>query len=301
MNFDAVIIGGGPAGITAGIYLARAGKKAALVEGGMFGGQVATTSLVENYPGTGAIEGSELSLRMLEDLKRTNVHVINENADAVDFSKEDKVVETKSYRLIAKTVILAMGVRPRQINEDLENKFRGRGVSYCATCDGALYKHKDVMVIGGGNSAFIDAKYLSGIARNVYLVHRTDRFRVGDNVVKETEKLGVKIITYNVLSDIVGDKIVEEVVLTNTQTGKQTKVKVNGLFISAGRVPNTELVAGKLPLDENGFIESADCKTNIEGVYACGDIRTKPLRQIVTATSDGAVCSALAVLYLSKR
>ncbi|MBQ7579286.1 MAG: FAD-dependent oxidoreductase [Clostridia bacterium] len=301
LNFDAIIIGGGPAGITAGIYLKRAGKNVAILEGEMFGGQVATTSLVENYPGVGKIDGSSLALNMMADIKQSGATIIYENATKLHLEGEIKQVETKNYILEAKTVILAMGVRPRQINSELEKKFIGKGVSYCATCDGALYKNKDVAVIGGGNSAFIDAKYLSGVAKSVTLVHRSEKYRVSENVVEETKNLGVKLLPNYVLTNLVGENHLEKVVLKNTISGKEEELEVSGLFIAAGRVPNTELVAGVLNLDDNGFIISQDCKTNIDGVFACGDIRTKELRQIVTATSDGAICATLATFYLNRR
>ena len=301
LNFDAIIIGGGPAGITAGIYLKRAGKNVAILEGEMFGGQVATTSLVENYPGVGKIDGSSLALNMMADIKQSGATIIYENATKLHLEGEIKQVETKNYILEAKTVILAMGVRPRQINSELEKKFVGKGVIYCATCDGALYKNKDVAVIGGGNSAFIDAKYLSGVAKSVTLVHRSEKYRVSENVVEETKNLGVKLLPNYVLTNLDGENHLEKVVLKNTISGKDEELEVSGLFIAAGRVPNTELVAGVLNLDDNGFIISQDCKTNIDGVFACGDIRTKELRQIVTATSDGAICATLATFYLNRR
>ena len=301
LNFDAVVIGGGPAGITAAIYLKRAGKNVAVLEGEMFGGQVATTSLVENYPGVGSIDGASLALNMAADLKKSEAVVIYENAIKVDLSGEVKKVETANYYLSAKVVILAMGVRPRQINSQLEKKFVGRGVSYCATCDGALYKNKDVLIIGGGNSAFIDAKYLVGIAKSVTIVHRSEKYRVSENVKAEVEKLGVKFLPNFVLTDLVGEDHLNTIVLKNVIDGHEKRVAASGLFIAAGRVPNSELVAGMLDLDEIGYIKSTDCKTNIDGVFACGDIRTKELRQIVTATSDGAICATLATLYLNKR
>ena len=301
LNFDAIIIGGGPAGITAGIYLKRAGKNVAVLEGEMFGGQVATTSLVENYPGFGAIDGASLAFSMQKDLKNSGATIINEKAIKLNLDGDIKQVQTASFVLSAKVVILAMGVRPRQINSQLEKKFVGRGVSYCATCDGALYKNKPVCVIGGGNSAFIDAKYLSGVAGSVTIVHRSEKYRVSENVVEETKKLGVKFLPNFVLTDLIGETHLEKVVLKNTISGEEKQIEANGLFIAAGRVPNSELVAGVLDLDEIGYIISDDCTTKLGGVFVCGDIRTKNLRQIVTATSDGAVCATLATMYLNKR
>ena len=296
--YDCVIIGGGPAGMTAGIYLARAGKKVVLLEGDKFGGQIATTTLVENYPGVGSTSGTELSNKMYDDLVRTKVEIIRENCCDVVLNDKIKLVKTKTHNLYTKTIILAMGVRPRQINAELENKFNGNGLSYCAIQDGGKFVDKNVAVIGGGESAFVDAIYLAEIARSVILVHRTDRFRVADIRKQEAIEKGVKIIPFNVIKDLSGESKLREIQLINTQNGETTNYKIDGLFIAAGRVPNTEIVAGKVDLDESGYIVSNDCKTNVDGVFVSGDIRTKDLRQIVTATSDGAISAILAISFL---
>ncbi len=296
--YDSVIIGGGPAGITAGIYLARAGKRVAIFEGGDFGGQIATTTLVENYPGVSSVSGKQLSSDMYDDLERTKAEIIKENVTNIDMDDVIKVVESKSRKLHTKSIILAMGVRPRQINAELENKYAGHGLSYNAIQDGNDYKGKNVAVIGGGESAFVDAIYLTDIAKSVMLVHRTDRFRVADVRRDEAVAKGVKIVPYNVIRNLSGHGRLDKMELVNTQTGDISIYNIDGVFIAAGRVPNTELVAGKVNIDESGYIVSSDCKTNIDGVYACGDIRTKDLRQIVTATSDGAICAILAIGYI---
>lgn len=297
--FDCVIIGGGPAGITAGIYLKRAGKNVALLEGGMFGGQVATTPTVENYPAVGKILGFELATKFYEDLQNCGVKIIYENAKNVDFSSSVKIIETKNSKILAYSVILAMGVRPRQVNEQIEEKFKGKGISYCATCDGALFKGKKVAVIGGGKSAFIEAQYLKGLNCDVTLIHRTDKFRVAEYEVENLEKIGVKIMPYYILTDVFGNNKLEQIELTNVHNGEKVKIDIDGLFIAVGRVPNSELVAGKIKQDDMGFIISDDCNTNISGVFVAGDIRTKNLRQIVTATSDGAISATNAIMYLN--
>jgi len=297
--YDSIIIGGGPAGITAGIYLARANKSVLLLEGGEFGGQIATTTLVENYPGAGSVNGVELSKSMLNDLTRTKAEVVQENCVELDLNKEIKEVKTKTNCYCAKSVILAMGVRPRQINSDMEDKFANKGLCYGATSSGDLYKDKSVMVVGGGKSAFVDALYLADIAKSVKLVHRTDKFRVSEIEMNQAKDKNIEIIPYNVIKELIGKDSLEEVVLVNTQTGEESSHKLDCLFISAGRVPNTELVAGKVLLDDSGYIVSQDCKTNVEGVFVCGDIRTKDLRQIVTATSDGAISAILAIGYIA--
>ncbi|MBE5734942.1 MAG: FAD-binding protein [Clostridiales bacterium] len=297
--YDCIIIGGGPAGMTAGIYLARANKKVLLLEGGAFGGQIATTTRVENYPGAGSITGPQLSLDMLSDLQRTSAEIICENCISLDIDGDLKVVKTDSAEYLTKTVILAMGVRPRQINSDMEDRYKLKGLSYSATQEGKAYAGKKVAIVGGGKSAFVDAFYMSEIA-DTMLIHRTDKFRVTEAEVEEAKSKGIKIIPYHVIRDLQGDDRLEKLVLVNTQTGEETVYDIDGLFISAGRVPNTELVAGVIDLDDSGYIVSDDCRTNVDGVFACGDIRTKDLRQIVTATSDGAICAILAIGAMRK-
>lgn len=298
--FDCLIIGGGPAGVTAAIYLKRAGKTVALFEGGMFGGQVATTSLVENYPAVGEIEGFMLATKFLEDLKRNDVKIIYENAVNFNFNSAPLEVETKSGKFKGRTIILAMGVRARQIDPELENKFKGKGISYCATCDGGFYKNKDVAVIGGGKSAFSEAVYLAGICKTVTLVHRSDKFRVSQQEVNFAKSKRIKIKPFYVLTNVFGEDKLSGIEVTNTNTGKSEKLNIDGLFVSVGRVPNTELLAGKILLDEFGFIKSEDCTTSVKNVFVAGDIRTKSLRQIVTATSDGAISATLAIMALNQ-
>ena len=295
---DCVIIGGGPAGMTAGIYLARANKKVVVLENDEFGGQIALTTRVENYPGTGSIDGKTLSQNMLEDLRRSGAEIVQANCYKVDLQESLKKVYTPSIEFHCKSVILAMGVRPRQINSEVENKFKGKVLSYSATSDGEYYSGKKVAIVGGGKSAFVDALYMTDIAENVMLVHRTDKFRVTDKEIEEAEAKGIKILPYHVIREIVGNDGLEKVVFVNTLDGVETEYNLDALFISAGRVPNTELVAGVIDTDDSGYIKSDDCCTNIQGVFACGDIRTKVLRQIVTATSDGAICAILAINHL---
>ncbi len=297
--YDSIIIGGGPAGMTAGIYLARAGKRVILLEGGTFGGQIATTTMVENYPGTGSITGEKLSNDMLNDLSQTSAKIVRENCISLELAGDIKIAKTNTSEYRSKTVILAMGVRPRQINALLENKYKCKGLSYSATAEGEKYIGKKVAVVGGGKSAFVDAFFLSNIA-DTTLIHRTDKFRVPEAEIEDAKSKGIKIIPYHVIKDMYGEDSLEGVVLVNTLTAEEKILDLDALFISAGRVPNTEIVAGVVDLDDAGYIVSNDCRTNIEGVFACGDIRTKELRQIVTATSDGAICAILAISAMKK-
>lgn len=298
--YDCVIIGGGPAGVTAGIYLARAGKKVALLEGGMFGGQVATTAWVENYPAVGKVEGFTLATKFLDDLKLQDVEIIYENAISCELNNKIKTIITLNRKIKTLSVIIAMGVRPKQISPEIEARFVGKGISYCATCDGHFYKGKSVAVIGGGKSAFVEAEYLVNLAKEVYLIHRSNNYRVSEVEINKLKNKGVKFLPYQVLTNVNGNSNLNEIELSNTQTGEITKLKVDGLFVAVGRVPNSEIFNGKLKLDEFGFIESENCETSIKGVFVAGDIRTKNLRQIVTATSDGAVCATLALAYLKE-
>lgn len=298
---DCVVIGGGPAGMTAGIYMARANKKVVILENEEFGGQIALTTRVENYPGAGSIDGKTLSKNMLEDLVRSGAEIITEKCIRVDLCDDIKKIYTENFEFQCRSVILAMGVRPRQINSKVENKFKGNGLSYSATSDGEYYSGKKVAVVGGGKSAFVDALYMTDIADSVMLVHRTDKFRVTDKEIEDAKNKGVQILPYHIIREIVGEERLQKVVFVNTLDGVETTYNLDALFISAGRVPNTELIAGVIETDDSGYIKSEDCTTNIEGVYACGDIRTKDLRQIVTAVSDGAICAILAISHLRNK
>ncbi|MCR5553526.1 MAG: FAD-dependent oxidoreductase [bacterium] len=298
--YDCAIIGGGPAGITAGIYLTRAGKSVVLFEGEVFVGQMATTPKIENYPSAGEISGFDLSLKMLNDLKRTKATIVEEKVIKLSLVGDEKTIKTPSGEYVAKSVILAMGVRPRQVDKRLEDRFLGRGISYCATCDGNLYKDQPVCIIGGGNSAFSEALYLANLASQVYLVHRSEKFRAEEsliNAVKENVK--IKMMPNYVLDDLVGEQKVNSVKLKSVLNGETIELNVECVFVSIGRVANSELVVGQVQVDENGFIVSNDCLTSEAGVFVAGDIRTKALRQIVTATSDGAISANLAVKYLN--
>ena len=231
--YDCAIIGGGPAGMTAGIYLTRAGKKVVLFEGEVFGGQVATTPKVENYPSAGEISGIDLSFKMLNDLKRTKATIVEEKVIKLSLKGEEKTIKTPSGEYAAKSVILAMGVRPRQVDKRLEDKFLGRGISYCATCDGNLYKDQPVCIIGGGNSAFSEALYLANLASQVYLIHRSDKFRAEEsliNSVKENER--IKMMPNYVLEDLNGDEKVHSVSLKNVLNGETVEVNAECVFVS---------------------------------------------------------------------
>ncbi|HBU11413.1 MAG TPA: thioredoxin-disulfide reductase [Clostridiales bacterium] len=297
---DVLIIGGGPAGMTAAIYAARAGLKTLLLESAFAGGQIVNTPIIENYPGLKqGVSGADLAMDMLEQVKRTGAEVKLETVKELKLLGDVKKAETSKGTYEAKTVILAMGAKPRLLGITGESEFAGAGVSYCATCDGALFRDKDVAVIGGGNTAVGDALYLARLCKKVYLVHRRERFRAQDALVKQAQKTAnIEFVLAHVAKEITGEFAVQKVVLEAAGGGKK-EIPVSGVFVAVGQVPKTDLIAGQVPLDKAGYIiAEADCQTSVEGVFAAGDIRTKRLRQVVTAASDGAVAATQAEEYL---
>ena len=303
MIYDAIIAGGGPAGYSAALYLAMAGYSALVIERLTEGGQAALTDTIENYPGfdTG-IGGYELGMKMKNGAARFGAESIYANISELNLDGEYKSVIADGKEYLARSVILATGASPRRLGLAGEEAFTGMGVHYCAHCDGRFYKDKIVSVIGGGNSAIEDCIYLAKLAKKVILIHRRDTFRASKY---NQERLnGLKNLEYR-LNSTVSELINEdgriagvEIVASN---GEKERISLDGVFVSIGRQPETSLVKGKLLLDEAGYvIADESTKTSIEGVFAAGDLRTKPLRQIVTAASDGAVAAVMAEEYVSR-
>lgn len=288
MNYDCIIVGGGPAGMAAAIYLRRGGKKVLLIERGLFGGQMLNTTEIENYPGYKSIMGGDLALSMSEQVEALETEVEYSEVVSVDLSGEEKIITTTNNEHRAKYVIFALGANPSKLNIQNEKEFSGRGVSYCATCDGAFYKDKTVAVVGGGNTALLDATYLSNIAKKVYIIHRRNEFRATDILVKRAKAISnIELLTPRCIQEINGDSKLREITLDNG-----SKIEVDGLFIAVGVRPNTELLKDKVELDEKGFVVVNNHKeTNIENVYAIGDCTNTNLRQVITACSDGAVAA----------
>lgn len=290
---DLIIIGGGPAGLTASIYAKRFGLNTLLIEKLGTGGQVPLTDLVENFPGfPEGISGIELATKITEQAKRFNTEIINEEVLEVDFG-EPKKVKTSTGIYESKGIIIATGANPKKLNIPGEKEFTGRGVSYCAVCDAYFYKNKDVVVVGGGDSALTEALYLTTFVNKLYLVHRRDKFRAAqylqDKVFKNNK---IEIIFNSELKEIKGEKRVEKVIVLNKEKNENIELNVNGVFIYVGLNPNSEMFKDKINLDENGFIiTDEDMRTNIKFVYAAGDVRRKSLRQIITACSDGAIAA----------
>lgn len=302
MIYDTFILGGGPAGYTAALYAARAGLSTALLEKMAPGGQMGLTGEIENYPGfPDGIDGFTLGMNMEQAATRFGVETLYGEVTRVDFSNEIKKVFTQNETFEAKTVIVATGANPRVLGLPKEQEFTARGVHYCAHCDGGFYKGKTVVVVGGGNSAVQDALYLAGLCEKVILVHRRDTFRA--EKIYQTALSAKENVTY-CLNRVLTDFTVEEgkitgAVVKNVENGTTETLPCDGIFISIGRAPATEFLKDVLPLDKAGYIIADETtKTPISGVFAAGDLRTKPLRQIVTATADGATAAHFAAEYL---
>ncbi len=297
--YDIIIIGGGIAGLTSAIYASRASKKVLVLEALSYGGEIINSIDIENYPGLFHISGVELANRLYNQAKELNAEIKFEKVEKITDDKIKEVVTNKNvYK--TKSVIIATGLKRRKLALQNEEVLLGKGVSYCATCDGNFYKDKDVAVVGGGNTALEDALYLSNIAKTVYLIHRRDTFR-GDlktlNLLKEKEN--VKIILNSKITKIVGENILESIEITNNENVIDT-LNISGLFIAIGFAPENELFKDLINLDNNNYIIAGeDCKTNKDGIFVAGDIRTKEVRQLVTAASDGAVAATNAIKYVN--
>lgn len=292
--YDVIILGGGPAGLSASIYAKRFGLSTLLIEKVGIGGQASLTDLIENYPGfPEGISGAELVNKMEEQAKKFGVEFLIDEVLDINFEDEIKKVNTNTANFESKGVIIATGANPKKLDVPGEKEFTGKGVSYCAVCDAFFYKNKDVLVVGGGDSAISEALYLTTFANNVYVVHRRDKLRAAyylqDRALKNQK---IKFIFNSVLKEIKGDKRVNKVSIQNIKEDKLYELDVSGVFIYVGLIPNSELFKNKLEFDENGFIiTDDDMRTNKKFVYAAGDVRKKSLRQIVTACADGAIAA----------
>ena len=303
--YDMLIIGGGPAGYTAALYAARAGLDVAVIEKMSIGGQMALTDIIDNYPGFDeGVEGFTLGMKMQAGAERFGAKTIYAEVTEVALSEDIKRVTTTDGTLLARTVVIATGADPRTLGIAGEERLIGRGLHYCAHCDGRFYKGKEVVVVGGGNTAAADALYLSRLAAKVTVVHRRDSLRA----TRIYHEPLMKAENVEFLWDCeVADYLLEEgargrikgALIKNRKTGEATELTCDGIFVSVGRKPNTELLAGQVTLDEGGYIVADETtRTNLAGVYAVGDVRTKALRQVVTAVGDGAVAAHFAEEYL---
>lgn len=296
--YDIIIIGAGPAGLTAALYAKRAEKKVLILEAKSYGGQIINSSNIENYPTQLHISGFDFATNLYNQIKNLDVEIKYEKVLEITKNKE---VITDNNKYNAKSIIISTGCKNRKLNIENEDKFIGKGISYCATCDGAFYKGKDVAVVGGGNTAIEEALYLSNIVNKVYIIHRRNEFRADKSEIDKLNcKNNIEIIYNNKINKIIGDKKLSEIEIINNDNKKST-IKIDGLFIAIGRIPENNSYINLINLDENGYIISNEnCNTNIDGIFVAGDNRTKKLRQLVTATSDGAIAANEAIYYLKK-
>ena len=300
-KFDVIVLGGGPAGYTAAMYTARAGLSTLVIEKLYAGGQMTQTPNIENYPGfPQGIDGVLLGMNFQAGAQNAGVQTLNAEVTAVKLQGEEKVLTTAEGDYIGKTVIIATGADHRHLGLEREWELTGKGVAYCATCDGMFYRGKIVAVVGGGNSAASEALVLSRIAKKVYLIHRRDSLRASKTYHEPLQQAeNVEFIWNSQVSGLLGNEKLSGVVLQNVQTGEERELELDGLFVSIGRNPATEMFRGQLELDEAGYIVADEStRTSLPGVYAVGDVRTKEVRQIVTAAADGAVAALAACRYL---
>lgn len=302
-EFDTVILGGGPAGLSAAIYSARGACSTAIVDTSMLGGQPTNYLELENYPGFGLVDGFDLMEKFEQHVDKFNVAKFPmQEIENIDLTAQIKTIKTKEANFKAKTVIIATGAQSKKLGIPGEKEFTGRGVSYCAVCDGAFYKDKVVAVVGGGNSAIEEAMYLTKFAKKVYVIHRRDALRA-DKIIQQRAFKNEKIefIFDTVPKEVLGEDVVNTIVLENLKENKVHNLHVDGVFPYIGFSPNTENFNNQLKQDEAGFIITDETmQTSAEGVFAVGDVRQTPLRQVVTAASDGAVGAVYAVKYLEK-
>ena len=301
--FDMIVVGGGPGGYTAALYAARAGLDTLVLEKLSAGGQIALTGEVDNYPGfEEGIDGFTLGEKMQRQAERFGAKTEYAQVEHMDLAPSPKVLETSEGTFLAKTVVLATGANPRALGLPNEAALTGRGVAYCAACDGMFYKGKTVVVVGGGNSAAADALLLSRVAKKVILVHRRDTLRA-TKIYHESlsQAENVEFRWNSVVSALLSGDRLTGVRLRDTVTGEESVVDCDGVFVSVGRQPATALAVGQLALDGGGYIVAGETtETSIPGVYAVGDVRTKPLRQVVTAVADGAVAVHMAEKYIAE-
>lgn len=301
--YDVIIVGGGPAGLTASIYGKRAGLRVLLIEkNSVCGGQIITTEQVDNYPGFFEIGGYELGNRFSEQAEKLGLLIKTGEVSRVSLNGLIKKIHIGDVTYEGKTVILSCGTNIRKLHVTGEDEYTGRGVSYCATCDGAFFRDRIVAVVGGGNTAVEDVIYLARSCKKVYLIHRGMELRADKTSVEKMSALNnVEIIWNHTIEKIDGEAFVTNVTIKNVKTSKQKKIAVSGVFIAIGRIPNTQICESEIRLDEKGYIiANEDGKTSCEGVFAAGDIRTKPLRQVVTAVADGANSITSVEYYLRK-
>ncbi|MCB2305158.1 thioredoxin-disulfide reductase [Clostridium estertheticum] len=302
--YDTIIIGGGPAGLSAGLYASRSRMDTLIIERAEFGGQVATTNEIDNYPGS--IEnctGATLSKRMKEQAEEFGTQFAREEVVEVELEGDIKVIKCKDKTYKTKTIIIASGAFPRLSGFKNEIELRGKGVSYCATCDADFFEDLDIAVLGGGDSAISEAIYLSKFGKTVTVIHRRSELRAAKSLQEKAFKNPkIKFLWDTVVEEAKGEEMLESLVLKNVKTGELSELKADGCFVFVGYLPISELYKGKITMNERGdVITDENMRTNIPGVYAAGDIRVKLLRQVITASADGAIAATHAEHYIENK
>lgn len=300
--YDIIIIGAGPAGLTAAIYARRAAKNVLVLEAKSYGGQIINTLDIENYPAYSHISGFDFATKLYEQAIGLGSEIKFEKVIEIKDNDSEKEVLTNNNIYKTKTIIIATGSENRKLGLENEDDLIGKGISYCATCDGAFYKNKVVAVVGGGNTALEDALYLTDIAKVVYLIHRRDEFRGEDTTVSLLKKKdNIKFIYNSNVTKLNADDKLVSIEVTNNNGDIKT-ISVDGLFVAVGRIPENENFRKLINLDNNGYvIATENCHTNIDGIYVAGDNRVKEIRQLVTATSDGAIAASEAIKYINSK
>ena len=298
--YDIIIVGAGPAGLTAAIYASRASNKVLVLEAKAYGGQIINTLDIENYPAYKHISGFDFATNLYDQATSLGANILYEKVLDINNLGDMKEVITKKNTYKTKAIILATGSENRKLGIDLEDSLVGKGISYCATCDGAFYKNKTVAVVGGGNTALEDAMYLTDICKKVYLIHRRSEFRGEDTTVRKLkEKDNIQFIYNSNVTKLIVDKRLTGIEVTNND-GIVKNIDVDGLFVAVGRIPENQNFAKLINLDEAGYIvANEDCKTNVPGIFVAGDNRVKEVRQLVTAASDGATAALASVKYVN--
>lgn len=299
--YDILIVGAGPAGMTAAIYARRAGKTVLVLEAGSFGGQIVNTPEIENYPAAAHISGYDFATRLYEQARELGTEFVFEKAVGLTVSGMEKTVTTTKNEYKARAVILATGSENRRLGLPDEERLIGRGISYCATCDGAFYRGKTAAVVGGGNTALEDALYLSSLAEKVYVIHRRSEFRgEAATLQKLRKKPNVEFILNSTVTKLIAERRMTGIAVKDS-SGTEREIAVSGLFVAIGRTPENENFASVIELDSAGYaVAGEDCRTAAAGVFVAGDNRTKAVRQLVTAAADGAVAATAAVQYLDR-
>ena len=294
--YDCIVIGAGPAGLTSSIYLSRANKKVLVLEALTYGGQITKTNKIDNYPAMPHVSGIDFATNLYNQALELGAEIVFEKAIDIDY--DNKVVKTNNNSYTGKAIIIATGTKVQKLSLPKEEELTGRGISYCATCDGTFFKNKDVAVIGGGNTALSDALYLSDLCNKVYLIYRRDEFRGFESQVEELkQKPNIEIILNSNVTKIIGDNF-----LTGIELNNKDIININGLFIAIGSIPETNNLIKGLELNDKGYIKAnEDTLTNIPGLFVAGDIREKNLRQLTTAVADGANAAVKAIEYINKK